>query len=68
LTRGLKMKAKSIILIVLGILGGIFVYVFDIIAGKPVNDITGPKSISAFVLCGALIAIGIYLLLKKSKG
>jgi len=61
------MKTKGIILIVLGILGSIFVCVFDIIMGKPVNDITGPKSISALVLCGLLIIIGFYFLFKKSK-
>lgn len=61
------MKAKGIILIVLGILGIIFVCSFDIIVGKPVNDITGPKSISALVICGIFIIIGIGFLLKGPK-
>jgi putative Ca2+/H+ antiporter (TMEM165/GDT1 family) len=61
------MKAKGIILILLGILGAIFVCTFDIIAGKPVNDITGPKSISALVISGLFIIVGIRFLLKSSK-
>ncbi|MGD9014998.1 MAG: hypothetical protein PVI33_03120 [Candidatus Omnitrophota bacterium] len=61
------MKTKGIILIMLGFLGSIFICIFDIIMGKPVNDITGPKSISALVLCGVLIIIGILLLFKKAK-
>lgn len=55
------------ILIVLGILGAIFVCTFDIIMGKPVNDITGPKSISALVLCGIFIATGFIFVAKSSK-
>ncbi len=61
------MKTKGIILIVLGILGCLFVYAFDTLVGKPVNDITGPKSISALALCGLLILIGIRLVLKTTK-
>jgi uncharacterized membrane-anchored protein len=59
------MKAKGIILIALGILGAIFVCTFDIIVGKPVNDISGPKSISALIFCGILIILGIRFLLKR---
>jgi hypothetical protein len=40
---------------------------FDIIAGKPVNDFTGPKSTPAFVICGLPIIAGIYLVLRKPK-
>jgi len=61
------MKTKGLILIIIGILGSIFVCVFDILVGKPVNDITGPKSISALVFCGFLIIIGIRFLLKKPR-
>jgi len=61
------MKAKGAILIVLGILGAIFVCFFDVIAGKPVNDITGPKSYSAFIICGLFIIMGIRFLLKSRK-
>lgn len=61
------MKAKGTIFILLGILGVIFVLTFDIIAGKPVNDITGPKSISALVISGIFIIMGIRFLLKSSK-
>lgn len=55
------MKIKGIVLIVLGILGAIFVCTFDIIMGKPVNDISGPKSISALVFCGVLVIAGVNL-------
>lgn len=61
------MKIKAILLILLGVLGAIFICIFDIIMGKPVNDISGPKSISALVICGLLIIAGIYLLLGKRK-
>ncbi|MFC1514374.1 hypothetical protein ACFL5X_00535 [Candidatus Omnitrophota bacterium] len=61
------MKAKGVVLIMLGVLGAIFVGTFDILAGKPVNDITGPKSISALIICGAFILIGFRFLLKVKK-
>lgn len=61
------MKTKAMVLIVLGILGIIFVATFDIITAKPVNDITGPKSIAGFIISGVLIAAGVYFLLKKPK-
>ena len=61
------MKKKGIVLIVLGILGAIFVYTFDIIMGKPVNDISGPKSISALIFCGILIIVGVRFILKGVK-
>lgn len=56
------MKAKGIVSITVGILGAIFVCMFDVIAGKPVNDITGPISIFTLILCGLLIIIGIWSL------
>ena len=61
------MKRKGVIFIVLGILGIIFVSIFDIIMGKPVNDITGPSSILALIICGLLIIMGITYLKKKTK-
>lgn len=60
------MRKKGIILITLGILGGVFVSTFDIIMGKATNDLTGPKSIIALVICALLIIRGIQLLLKRS--
>lgn len=60
------MRKKGIVLIVLGILGAIFVSTFDIIMGKPTNDLTGPKSIAALVICSIFIIAGIRFLLKKS--
>jgi hypothetical protein len=61
------MKAKGFVLIALGVLGAIFVCTFDILAGKPINDITGPKSITALIVCGILIISGLRLFLKKGK-
>jgi len=62
-----EMKKKGIILIALGILGTIFVCTFDILMGKPVNDISGPKSISALIFCGILIIMGFCFILKGAK-
>ena len=59
------MKKKGIILITLGILGTIFVLSFDKLAGKPVNDISGPKSITVLIVCAILIILGIISLSKK---
>jgi len=61
------MKAKGVVLIFLGVLGAVFVGFFDVIAGKPVNDITGPKSIIAFIICGIFIISGIGLMQKCPK-
>ncbi len=61
------MKIKGIVLILAGLLGAIFVCTFDIIAGKPVNNISGPKSISALIFCGILVIAGIRFLLKIPK-
>lgn len=61
------MKTKGVILILLGVLGAIFVSAFDIITKKPVNDITGPKSISALIFCALLIILGIRFSVKKPK-
>lgn len=61
------MKKKGVILILLGLLSAIFICTFDIIAGKPVNDFTGPVSTPALITCGLIILAGIYLLLKKPK-
>ncbi len=61
------MKAKGIILVLLGVLGVIFVCTFDIITGKPVNDITGPKSISVLIICGIFIILGIRFVLRSSR-
>jgi len=60
------MRRKGAILIVLGVAGAVFVCTYDIIAGKPVNDISGPKSILGLVICGIFIIAGIHFL-KKSR-
>ena len=59
------MKIKGVILIVLGILGAIFVCTYDILAGKAINDISGPKSIFGLISCGIIIVLGIITLKKK---
>jgi hypothetical protein len=61
------MRKKAVMFIVLGIVGVIFVCSWDIIMRKPVNDITGLKSVSALIICVALIARGTSLCLKKTK-
>lgn len=61
------MKIKGLILILVGVLGAIFVCTFDIIMKKPVNDITGPISISALVICALFIITGIKFIFKKPK-
>jgi len=60
------MKTKSLVLIILGVIGIIFVSTFDIIAGKAENYI-GPKSIIALIICVLLIIQGVISLLKKQK-
>ena len=59
------MRKKAIILIALGVLGAIFISTFDIIMGKPVNDLTGPKSIIGFIICGIFILKGVLALFSK---
>lgn len=58
------MKTKAIALVILGIAGIIFVLLFDIIMGKPINDVSGPKSISALIVSGLLVALGFYFMFK----
>lgn len=58
------MKKKGILLITIGIIGIIFVSTFDIIMGKPVNDVTGPKSIAGFFASIIFIISGIKTLWK----
>ena len=62
-----KDEKKAITLITLGIVGAIFVCMYDIVIGKPVWGISGPKSISALVICGLFIIVGIRFLLKSLK-
>jgi hypothetical protein len=61
------MRVKGIILIVLGVLGAIFVCTYDILMRKPVNDISGLKSISGLIISGLFIIAGIRFLLKSAK-
>lgn len=61
----MKPKTKGIVLILLGIAGIILVCNIDVIMKKPVNDITGPKSLVGFVISAILIIAGIKLLAKK---
>lgn len=62
----MKTKTKNIVFVIFGVLGIIFVSIFDIIAGKPENMI-GPKSIIAIAICGLLAVKGSLSLLKKPK-
>lgn len=61
------MKIKGVILIILGVLGTVFICTIDIIMGKPVNDISGPKSITGLIISGLFIIIGLALILKGLK-
>ena len=62
-----EMKKKGIILLVLGTLGVIFVSTFDIIMRKPVNDVSGPRSIAALIICAVFIIMGFRFILKGAK-
>lgn len=61
------MKRKGIISVLVGVLGVIFILTFDMMMGKPVTDISGPRSIFALIICGFFIIAGLRLLLRKSK-
>ncbi|MBP7088726.1 MAG: hypothetical protein KBB01_05445 [Candidatus Omnitrophica bacterium] len=61
------MKKKGVILIILGIVGITFICLVDVFMGKPVNDVTGPKSIIGLVICGIFVISGIYILQKSSS-
>ena len=60
----MNIKTKGRVFIILGIVGGTFVFLFDIIAGKH-RYYLGPKSIIALTICGLLIIQGIIDLLNK---
>ncbi len=59
------MRTKGLFMISLGVLGSIFVLTFDWIVGKPVNAISGPKSITALIICDVIVIIGVLLIGKK---
>ena len=65
----MRTKAKNrnygFLLILMGIAGIVFICSFDILVGKPVNDISGPKSISVFILSAIFIIAGVVSILKK---
>ena len=63
----MKVKIQGAILLLLGIVGAIFVFTYDILAGKPVNDISGPKSIAVLIICAVLIVMGVRFLLKRPQ-
>ena len=62
----MKVKIQGIILLLLGIVGATFVSTYDIVAGKPTNDISGPKSIFALIICALFIVMGVRFLLKRT--
>lgn len=61
------MKRKGLLLITLGVIGALLVFNFDMIVGKPVNDISGPKSIIALLISATAIIIGAMIILKGKK-
>lgn len=62
----ISIKTKGFFCLTAGLLGIVFVLIFDIIVGKPVNDISGPKSIFALVICAGLLVLGIRLSGRKN--
>ena len=61
----MNIKNKAIAFMAAGIIGAIFILRYDVIMGKPVNDITGPRSIAGLIVCGLFILQGIIYLKKK---
>ena len=60
-------KQAGLFLIILGILGSALVFTWDIIMDKPVNDITGFRSVAALTICILLIITGVIRLMKKDN-
>ena len=49
----------GLFLIILGILGSALLFSWDIIMKKPVNDITGFRSVAALAVCVVLVILGV---------
>ena len=60
-------RKNGIVLLIIGVIGIVFVCTFDIIMGKPVNDITGPKSITGLVISAIFIILGIKNLIREKS-
>lgn len=60
------MKKKALLLIIFGVVGVIFILNFDVIMGKSVNDVTGPKSFFGFFISFLAIFEGIKMLIVKT--
>ncbi|MFH1045690.1 MAG: hypothetical protein V1727_01850 [Candidatus Omnitrophota bacterium] len=60
-------KIQGIVLLVVGVLGSVLVGIFDVIVRKPMNDLSGPKSIIGFAVCAIFVFMGVRFLLKESK-
>ena len=52
-------KHGGLFLIILGIVGSALVFTWDIIMKKPVNDITGFRSVAALAVCVVLVILGV---------
>ncbi|MBN3038524.1 MAG: hypothetical protein JW869_03805 [Candidatus Omnitrophica bacterium] len=63
----LGVRLQGIVLLLTGVFGAVFVGTYDILMQKPVNDITGPKSITAIVICALFIVMGVKFILRESK-
>lgn len=59
-------KHGGLFLIILGILGSALVFTWDIIMKKPINDISGFKSIAALAICVVLIILGVMKLVREN--
>lgn len=63
----LGVRIQGIVLLLTGVFGAVFVGTYDIIMSKQVNDITGPKSITALIICSLFIVMGVRFILKEAK-
>ncbi len=59
------MKNSGVLGVALGLLGIVFILLFDVIVGKPYH--IGSKSITGFVVCVVVMAVGVGIQRKSAK-
>lgn len=60
-------KIQGIVLLVVGVLGSVLVGTFDLLAGKGINDLTGPKSILGLAVSAIFVVSGVRFILMQPK-
>ena len=60
-------KIQGIVLLVVGVLGSVLVGTFDLLVGKGINDLSGPKSIAALAVFAIFVASGVRFILMQPK-